>query len=148
VNAGGMAFCFEHGDDVLGGAIAEELAEGLLVIGNAMPLDERDEVPRRIAGERRACEVRIGGEETVRSAVDVCEIAAAAAGDEDLFANAVGMIEDEDTAAALTCGDGGHETSCTGAEDEGIACFFVMSCVKWVRGHAGLHLIMQCCCAC
>jgi hypothetical protein len=92
-----------------------------------MPLDQCDEVLRRVAGERGACEVRIAGEETVRSAVDVGEVAAAAAGDENLFANTVGMIEDEDAAATLTCGDGGHEARCTSAEDEGIACFFVMS---------------------
>jgi hypothetical protein len=71
--------------------------------------------------------VPIAGEETVRGAVDVGEVAAAAAGDEDLFANAFGVIEQQDAAATLTCGDGGHEAGCTGAEDEGIACFFVMS---------------------
>jgi hypothetical protein len=92
-----------------------------------MSLDQCDEVLRRVAGERGACEVRIAGEETVRSAVDVGEVAAAAAGDENLFANAFGVIEYQDAAATLTCGDGGHEARCTSAEDEGIACFFVMS---------------------
>jgi hypothetical protein len=59
--------------------------------------------------------------------VDVGEVAPAAAGDEDLFADAFGVIEHQDAAATLTGGDGGHEPRCTGAEDEGIACFFVMS---------------------
>ena len=47
------------------------------------------------------------------------------------------MIEDEDAAAALTCGDGGHEARCAGAEDEDVADFFVMSWRRRVRGHAG-----------
>jgi len=126
-NAGGAAFCFEHGDDVASGAVAEELAEGLLVIGNAMPLDECDEIARCVAGERGAGEVRIGGEETVRGAVDVGEIAAAAAGDEDLLADAIGMIEDQDAAATLACSDGGHEAGCAGSKDEDVTNFFVMS---------------------
>jgi hypothetical protein len=37
--------------------VAEELTELLLVIGDAMPLDERDEVASRIPGEGRAAEV-------------------------------------------------------------------------------------------
>jgi hypothetical protein len=69
--------------------------------------------------------VRIAGEETVRGAVDVGEVAAAAAGDEDLFANAVGMIEDEDAATTLTCGDGGHEARCACAEDDDVTGFVV-----------------------
>jgi hypothetical protein len=71
--------------------------------------------------------VRIGGKETVRGAVEVGEIAAAAAGDEDLLADAVGMIEDEDAAATLTCGDGGHEARCAGTKDKDVTDFFVMS---------------------
>ena len=57
----------------------------------------------------------------------VGEIAAAAAGDKDLLADAVGMIEDEDTAATLTCGDGSHETRSSRAEDEDVTNFFERS---------------------
>jgi hypothetical protein len=92
-DAGGAALRFEHGDDVACGAVAEELAERLLVEGNAMPFDEGDEISWRVAGERGAGEVRIGGEESVGRAVEIGEVAAAAAGDEDLLADAVGMIE-------------------------------------------------------
>ena len=60
-NAGRTALRFEHRNDIACGAIAEELAQGLLVIGDVMPLDQCDEVVRRVAGERRAGEMRIGG---------------------------------------------------------------------------------------
>ena len=58
-NAGGAALRFQHGDDVASGAVAEELAQCFLVIGDAVLLDQCDEVMRRIAGERGASEVRI-----------------------------------------------------------------------------------------
>ena len=38
------ALALEHGDDVVGGAVAEELAEGLLVVGDAVLFDEGDDV--------------------------------------------------------------------------------------------------------
>ena len=44
VHAGGAAFVGEHGDDLLGGVIAEELAGRLFVIRDAVLLDKRDEV--------------------------------------------------------------------------------------------------------
>jgi hypothetical protein len=125
-SAGGMAFGFEHGNDVACGAIAEELTEGLLVIRNVVPLDECDEIARCVTGERGAGEVRIGGEELFGGAAEVGEIAAAAAGDQDLFADAIGVIEDKDAAATLACGDGGHETRCASAEDEDVTRLFGM----------------------
>ncbi len=42
----------QHGDDILGGIIAEELSERLLVIGDAVLFDQRDEVVLRITAER------------------------------------------------------------------------------------------------
>ncbi len=108
-----------------------------------MPLDQCDEVARCVAGERRAGEVWVGGEKPVGCAVEVGEVAAATAGDEDLFADAIGMIENEDAAATLTRSDGGHQTCCSGAEHQDIANLFVRGGGERVRGHAGLFLIMQ-----
>ena len=140
-DAGGAALRFEHGDDVARGAIAEELAEGLLVIGDAVFLDQRDEVAGRVAGERGLREVRVGGEEVLGCAVEVGEVAAAAAGDEDLFADAIGMIEKEDAAAALACLDGSHKPCRACAEYEKIAGLFVKGGGAMTGGmheHAGL----------
>jgi hypothetical protein len=58
--------------------------------------------------------------------VAVGEIAAAAARDEDLFADAIGMIENEHASASLACGDRRHEPGCSSAEYQKIACLFVM----------------------
>ena len=74
--------------------------------------------------------------------MEVGEVAAAAARDENLFADAIGMIENEDAAAALARDDGSHETRCSGAEHQDIANLFVLG---WRRkgSQACLILIMQ-----
>ena len=41
------------------GAVAEQLALVLLVEGDAVALDQRDEILRRVARQRRAAEVRV-----------------------------------------------------------------------------------------
>lgn len=62
----------------------------------------------------------VGTDEILRAAVDICEIAAAAAGDEDFLADAIGTLKDSDTASALA-GFGCAEKSCgAGAEDESV----------------------------
>jgi len=53
--------------------------------------------------------VRIGAEEVFGLGAEVGEVAAAAAGDEDLFAGAVGVVEEEDAASSFAGLDGGHE---------------------------------------
>jgi len=104
--------------------IAEELAKGFLVIWNAMLFHQRDEVRWGVAGQRGFCEVLICAEEILRAAVDVREIAAATAGNEDFLANTIGTLEDGDAAAAFA-GFGGAKESCgTSAENQ---------CVKLVR---------------
>ena len=58
-----------------------------------MLFDESDEIRGSEAGESGFGEMRIGGEEIFRRGVDVGEVAAATAGDEDFFADAVGVLE-------------------------------------------------------
>jgi len=38
----------QHGDNVLGGVIAEQLAQGFFVIRNAVTRDHIDEIPLRV----------------------------------------------------------------------------------------------------
>ena len=104
----------------MGGAVAEELAEGFFVVGDAVLLDQGDEVVRGVAGEGGLGEVGVGGEEVFRRGMEVGEVAAAAAGDEDLLAGAVGVFEDEGAAAAAAGLDGAHEAGGAGAEDEDV----------------------------
>ena len=51
-------------------------------------------------------------------AAEVGEVGAAAAGDEDFFADAVGVVEEQDAAAAMAGSGGGHETCGSGAEND------------------------------
>ncbi len=117
---GGVAFALEHGGDVVGGAVAEELAEGLFVIGNSMRFDETDEIGGRVAGERGFAEMGIGGEEVFGAAMEVGEVAAASAGDEDFLAGAFGVIEHGEAAPALAGFDGAHQAGGAGAENDGV----------------------------
>jgi hypothetical protein len=60
-------------------------------------------------------------------AMEIGEIAAPAAGDENLLANPVGALEDRDASPALSRLDGAHQPSRAAAKDQ---------CVKSV-GHWG-----------
>ncbi len=83
-----------------------------------MLLHQRNEVRRRIASQRRLGEMRIGGKKIVGLAVDIREIAATAAGDEDLFPEPVGMLQNRDAASALARLDGAHQASRAAAENQ------------------------------
>jgi hypothetical protein len=50
-HAAGLALGQQHGDEVIGRAVAEQLALVFLVEGDAVPLHQRDEVLRGVAGE-------------------------------------------------------------------------------------------------
>ncbi len=50
--------------------------------------------------------------------MQVGEVAAASAGDEDLLADAVGVFEQGDAASAVAGGEGAHQTGGAGAEDD------------------------------
>src|SRR5947209_5658316 len=91
---GGAALLFEHVGDILCGAVAEQLAESLLMIRNMMLLDQRQKVLRRVPRQGRFAEVWISRHEILRPAMQVREIAPAAAGDEDLLSDAVGVLKD------------------------------------------------------
>src|SRR5438552_13570586 len=102
LHSAARAFRLEHRDDVERGAVAEELAELLLVVGDAVTLDETDELRRRVACERRAAEIRVLRQKVRRPRVDVREVAPAAAGDADLFADDVIVLDEQHPAAALS----------------------------------------------
>ena len=120
VDATIRALAQQHGHDRARGAVAEQLPERLLVIGNAMALDQRDEIVLRVTAKRRAAEVRIAGQKPVGHAVQIGEIAAPAARDQNLGADPVGMIEEEDLAAALAGRQRAHQSGCARAQDNDI----------------------------
>ena len=59
-----------------------------------MLFHQRDEIRRRVAGQRRLGKVRIAGNKTLRSAMNVGEITSSSAGNEDLLSRALGAFED------------------------------------------------------
>ena len=73
----GPAFVEQHLDDLPRAAIAKLLAQLFLVIGDSMLLHKGDEIPGREAGERRFAEIRLAGNEVLRTGLKVGEIAAA-----------------------------------------------------------------------
>jgi hypothetical protein len=62
--------------------------------------------------------VRIFGEKVFRLGVEIREVAAAAAGDQDFFADFFGAFEEHDAATAFARFDGTHQTGCAAAEDD------------------------------
>ena len=120
VDAARRAFGQQHGDDGARRAVAEQLPQRLLVEGDPVAADEIDEVGLRVAAQRRRAEVRVAGQEAVGRRGEVGEIAAPAAGDEDLGAGLVGVLEQQDLAAALAGGQRAHQPGGAGAEDDGV----------------------------
>ena len=114
---GVAALGFEHGDDLRGGIVAEELAESFFVVGDSVFFDEGDEIGGGVTREGGFGEVRIFGEEVFWLGVEIREVAAAAAGDEDFLADFFGAFEEDDAAAAFSGFDGAQETGCAGTED-------------------------------
>ncbi len=109
LHVGSATFGFEHVGDSGGGIIAEELAESFFVISDVMFFDEGEKIGGREAGKRGFGEVGIGRNEVIRFGVNVGEIAAAAAGNEDFLADTVGVLKDSDAPAPVPCLDGAKE---------------------------------------
>src|SRR5438270_1640570 len=133
----GFALGEEHIEDVVSGTVTEELAEGLFMPGDAVLLDKAEEIVRSVACEGGFREVRVGGEEAFRAGVEVGEVAPASAGDEDLFAGAVCVIEYEHATASPAGVDGAEETGGSCAEDEDVGFDHVVGGRAW-RRHNGV----------
>ena len=156
-DVGGDAFGFEHDDDLLRAAVAEELAEGFFVEGDVVLLDEGNEVAGGVAREGGAGEVRIFAEVVVGGDVGVGEVAAAAAGDKDFAAYTFAVFDQEGAASAFAGFDGGHHACGTCSEDDDVvmlvhfavrlpACLFLhqtteetaMKALPWIIAGAGV----------
>ena len=117
-HAAGRAFIEQHRHDLAGRAVAEELPQSLFVPGDAVALDEREEVRGRVAAQRRAREMRIGADEAFGDRVHIGEVAAPAPRDQDLAAGFGRMIDDEHAPSALPRDRGAHQPRAAGAEDD------------------------------
>ena len=117
-DAAALAFRLQHADHLQGGVVAEELAQLLLVIGDAVAFDQAHEVRGRVARERRPAEFRIARKIVGRTCVAVREVAAAAAGDADLLADDGVVLDQENAAAALAGLRRAHHARGAGADDD------------------------------
>src|SRR5262249_46486643 len=80
----------------------EKLAQRFFVIGNLVLLDECDEVLWLVARQSRPRKVRIRRKEILRRAMNIREVAAPAAGDQNFLSNLFRAFEDGDTTAAFS----------------------------------------------
>ena len=116
LHAAGAAFLHQHVDDLPGALVAEELAQRLLVPGDAVALDQRDEMARGVAREGRTAEVGVLREEIAPGRVQVGEVAAPAPRDADLLADLVVVIDQHYAPAALPRGRGAHHAGRAGTD--------------------------------
>src|SRR5581483_7104259 len=114
------AFGQHHRHDLPCRAVAEKLAQGLLVPGDAMLVDQRDEIVLRVAGQRRFAEVRVLRQERAGIRVQIGEVAAPAARDQDLLADLLGVIEQQHTATALAGAHRAHQAGRSGTNEDDI----------------------------
>jgi hypothetical protein len=120
LHSGAAAFRFEHICNVFRGAIAEELPERFLVVGDAMLLNECDEICGRVAGQGGFREVFVCGDKVFGPAMDVGEIAAASTGDENLLADAIGTLQNGDTPPAFPGFYGAKQASRPSAKNQSV----------------------------
>lgn len=83
-----------------------------------MLFDECDEICRRVASQRRLDKMRIRRKEVFGLAVEVGEIAASPARDENFLAQTVGALENGDAASALASLDRAHQARGATAENQ------------------------------
>ena len=96
--------------------VAEELAQRLFMPAEAMARHQLAEIGRRVARQRRFCEMRIFAEETAGRGVDVGEIAPTAAGDADLFGRLPGVVEHQHPPSEPTGASGVEQPRRAGAD--------------------------------
>ena len=120
ISPGVAAFLLQHRRDVARRSIAEQLAELLLVVGNTMLFDEPNEIGWSIPGECRLGEMWIGRKKVFRAGVEVGEIAAATAGDQDLLADSIRAFKQQDPPAPLARFHGTHQAGSARSENDDV----------------------------
>src|SRR5207244_4934498 len=84
------------------------------------PCNQVHEICESVSGQSRLSEMRVGRKKILRSGMQVGEIAASAAGDQDLLADPRGAFKNNDAAATFTGFDGTHEAGRSGPQYDGI----------------------------
>ena len=92
-----------------------------------MFFDQSDEIRGRVPGQRGFCEVRVRGDEVLRLAIGIREIAAPAAGYQDFFAGAIGSLKNRNAAPAFAGLNRAEESRGARAKNHGVK--FVDRCM-------------------
>src|SRR5687767_13062000 len=87
------------------------------MVGNAMFLHQRDKICGCVASQGRFAEVWVGGDEVVGAGVNVSEVASSPAGDGDLLADAVRVLEHHHSAATLGSFNRAKQACCSAADN-------------------------------
>ena len=85
-----------------------------------MLVHESNEVTRRVARKGGLGEVGVGGDVVCRRSPGVGEVASSAAGNADLFARRLRMIEEQDPPPALPGTNGAHHPRGSGSKNDGV----------------------------
>ena len=101
-------------------SIAEQLAELLFVVRDAVSLDQREEIGWRIARQRRPAVIDIVREKVLGLAVNIGEVAATAARDANLLTQFWGVLDQQATASTLSGDCSAHHPGRAGADDDDV----------------------------
>ena len=127
----------QHRDHGLAAVVAEQLSLVLLVPADAVALQQLEEVRGRVARERRATEVRIGGQELRRRGLAVREVAPSAAGDADLLGDTLGVVEQQHAQTALAGHRGAEQAGRARADDDRVEVMAGVRCGGWGGAASG-----------
>ncbi len=108
-------FRAEHRDDVFRGYVTKQLPQRLFMPCEAVVIYQRYKIPLRVTLERGFAEVTIPADEVLRAGVHVCEIAAPAARNPDLFTRRLCVIDDQHVWSRM---GRAHHASSTCANDQ------------------------------
>ena len=122
-HAGRTAFRFQQSSDLVRRAVAKELAQRFFVISDAVLFHQGYKILRRVARQRRFREVRIRGDEILRPAVKIREIAAPAPRNQNFLSGSLRVLQDCDAPAAFPSLDRAQQSRGAGADDQHVKQF-------------------------
>ncbi len=117
-----VALIQQHTHDLFGAVITEQLAVVSLVIGDVVAHHQIDKIPLGVLGQGGFDEVGIAAQVIGWLHIEVGEVAAATATDQDLLTRLLGMVDDHHLTTAGSGGCGTHQSGGTGADHQHL-CF-------------------------
>ncbi|CTP99315.1 hypothetical protein BN1007_10300 [Klebsiella variicola] len=135
-----FAFREQQIDDLLRRIITKQLAERLLMPGDAIFADQLDKVPLGVARQGRFAKMRVLAQIGRRLNIHVGKVAAAAAGHQNFSSRLFAVIEQQDAAAELARLRCAKHSRRSGANDNGIKPFHTAFLVPQLSGFVNISL--------